>query len=160
MTSTALDDQSLMQLALLEAEEAALQGEVPVGAVVAQHGVVIATAHNLREHTKDPTAHAELLALRRAADYLGRWRLSGCSLFVTLEPCAMCAGALVNARIERLVYGAADVRSGAVTSLFGLVGDPRLNHRVEVVSGVLADESASLLRSFFAARRKMATAPL
>lgn len=139
-----------MRLALAEAGRAIGHGDVPVGAVVlAPSGDVIASGRNERELTGDPTAHAEVVALRRAAEALGEWRLSGCTLVVTLEPCPMCAGAVVASRVDRLVFGAFDEKAGAVASLFDLVRDPRLNHRVEVVSGVLADESAVLLRGFF-----------
>lgn len=144
----------LMRLALSQAELAATLGEVPVGAVIAtQTGEVVARAHNARETTRDPLGHAELLAIRAAAAALGRWRLTGCTLVVTLEPCAMCAGAIVNARLDRLIYGADDPRGGAAGSLMNLVQDQRLNHRAEIISGVLAFDSAKLLRQFFAARR-------
>lgn len=142
-----------MRIALDEARLAAGKGEVPVGAVVVHDGRVVARAHNLRESTRDPLAHAEVLAIRMAAAVLGRWRLVGCTLVVTLEPCPMCAGAVVNARPERLVFGASDPRAGAVGSLMDIVRNERLNHRAEVVSGVLADESAALLKAFFAERR-------
>src|SRR5688572_24885011 len=121
-----------MELALAEARAAAALGEVPVGAVIALNGQVVARAHNRRELDRDPVAHAELLAIRAAAQTLGRWRLSGCTLFVTLEPCAMCAGAVVNARLDRLVFGAHDPRAGASGSLFDIARDPRLNHRAEI----------------------------
>jgi tRNA(adenine34) deaminase len=147
------DDETWMRIALDEARSAAGQGEVPVGAVVVAGGQVVARAHNLRESARDPLAHAETLAIRAAAEALGRWRLVGCTLIVTLEPCPMCAGAVVNARLERLVYGASDPRAGAVGSLMDIVRDERLNHRAEVVSGVLAQESAALLKAFFAERR-------
>lgn len=128
--------------------------DVPVGAVVvAPDGTELAAAGNERELTGDPTAHAEILALRRAADAVGTWRLSGCTLVVTLEPCTMCAGALVLARVGRLVYGADDPKAGAVSSLWDVVRDRRLNHRPEVIPGVLADECADVLRSFFEAHR-------
>lgn len=142
-----------MAEALAEARRAAELGEVPVGAVVVHEGQIIARAHNLRESARDPLAHAELLALREAARVLGRWRLSGCTLVVTLEPCPMCAGAVVNARVDRLVYGASDPRAGAVGSLMDLARDVRLNHRAEVVAGVRAEEAGSLLKAFFAERR-------
>jgi tRNA(adenine34) deaminase len=146
-------DEAWMREALREAEAAARVGEVPIGAVVVHEGRVLARAKNRRETDRDPTAHAEVLALREAARALGSWRLSGCALVVTLEPCFMCAGALVNARVDRLVFGAADLKAGAVGSLADVCRDPRLNHRVAVTGGVLARESAALLRSFFAARR-------
>lgn len=139
-----------MRVALVEAGRAIDHGDVPVGAVVlGRSGDVIASGRNERELTGDPTAHAEVVALRRAAEAVGEWRLNGCTLVVTLEPCPMCAGAVVASRVDRLVFGAFDEKAGAVASLFDLVRDPRLNHRVEVVSGVLADESATLLRGFF-----------
>ncbi|MEV6141975.1 tRNA adenosine(34) deaminase TadA [Streptomyces sp. NPDC051992] len=139
-----------MRRALTEADLAALAGDVPVGAVVlGPDGTPLATGHNEREATGDPTAHAEVLALRRAATALGRWRLTGCTLVVTLEPCTMCAGALVQSRVDRVVYGARDEKAGAAGSLWDLVRDRRLNHRPEVIQGVLEDECASLLTSFF-----------
>jgi tRNA(adenine34) deaminase len=140
---------TLMRRALEAAELAAGRGEVPVGAVVAIGDQVIAVAHNERETGADPTAHAEILALRRAAAARGSWRLCDAELFVTMEPCPMCAGALVNARIKRLYFGCDDPKAGAVRTLYSLVDDPRLNHRVEVVPGVLAAEGAALLRNFF-----------
>jgi tRNA(adenine34) deaminase len=143
-----------MRLALAEAERATEHGDVPIGAVVVgPDGAVLAEAHNERELAGDPTAHAEVLALRRAAERLGSWRLEGCTLVVTLEPCTMCAGALVLSRVDRLVYGATDPKAGAVGSLWDVVRDRRLNHRPEVVGGVLAEESGTLLRAFFAAHR-------
>jgi tRNA(adenine34) deaminase len=143
-------DEALMRRALDEAAAAAGHGDVPVGAVVVDgDGVIIGVGHNEREAEGDPTAHAEVVALRRAAAHRGEWRLEGCTLVVTLEPCTMCAGAIVQSRIERLVFGAFDEKAGAVGSLWDVVRDRRLNHRPEVVAGVLADESAALLRSFF-----------
>ncbi|MES9506847.1 tRNA adenosine(34) deaminase TadA [Streptomyces sp. NPDC000609] len=139
-----------MRRALAEADLAALAGDVPVGAVVlGPDGTLLATGHNEREATGDPTAHAEVLALRRAATALGHWRLTGCTLVVTLEPCTMCAGALVQSRVDRVVYGARDEKAGAAGSLWDLVRDRRLNHRPEVIQGVLENECASLLTSFF-----------
>ncbi|MFE9806182.1 tRNA adenosine(34) deaminase TadA [Streptomyces sp. NPDC005548] len=140
-----------MRLALDEARLAVRDGDVPVGAVVlAPDGTtVLAAGHNEREATGDPTAHAEVLALRRAAARLGEWRLTGCTLVVTLEPCTMCAGALVQSRVERVVYGARDEKAGATGSVWDVVRDRRLNHRPEVVEGVLAVESAALLTDFF-----------
>ena len=146
-------DLRLMRHALKEAALAARQGEVPVGAVVARDGEVLAVAHNERETLKDPTAHAELLALRRAARKLGSWRLSDCTLYVTLEPCPMCAGALHAARISRLVYAAQDPKAGAAGTLYDLPADPRLNHTYPYKSGVLQNESATLLRTFFEQHR-------
>ncbi len=146
-------DLAMMQLALGLAQAAAQAGEVPVGAVVYQGQRVLAQAHNRRETTADPTAHAEILALRAAAQALGTWRLTGCAIAVTLEPCPMCAGALLNARIDRLVYGAPDPKMGAVHTLYQLCVDTRLNHRVEVIPGVLAQPCAKLLTDFFQQRR-------
>ena len=142
-----------MSLALDEARAAARAGEVPVGAVVVVDGRVIARAHNRRETDKDPTAHAEILALREAARVLGDWHLETATLYVTLEPCFMCAGALVNARLGSLVFGALDPKAGAVGSLADVPSDARLNHRLPVRSGVLAPASAALLQAFFRARR-------
>jgi tRNA(adenine34) deaminase len=148
--TAALDDSHFMRTALEEARAAALHDDVPVGAVVVDaEGNEIARGHNRREADGDPVAHAEIVAIRRAAEALGTWRLEGCSLYVTLEPCAMCAGALVNARVARLVYGARDPKAGAVETLFRIADDPRLNHRVIVSGGVLSEEAASLLTSFF-----------
>ena len=143
-----------MRTALNAAIEAAEVGEVPVGAVVVSGGEIIAVAHNERENGIDPTAHAEILALRRAAALLGSWRLCDADLYVTMEPCPMCAGAVVNSRIRRLYYGCDDPKAGAVRTLYRLLDDTRLNHRVEVIPGVLADESAALLRGFFGRLRK------
>lgn len=142
-----------MALALVEARAALKHHDVPVGAVVVHGGVVIASRHNERELTRDPVAHAEILALRDAARELGQWRLDECTMYVTLEPCAMCAGAAVNARLGRLVYGAHDPKAGAVNSHFNLLDSDVLNHRVEVTGGVDAAEAAELLRSFFRERR-------
>lgn len=143
-----------MRAAIEAAGMASTHGDVPIGCVVlGPEGQTLASACNERELTGDPTAHAEVVALRRAAERLGSWRLDGCTLVVTLEPCTMCAGAIVLSRVERLVFGAFDDKAGAVASLFDVVRDPRLNHRPEVVSGVLAEESAALLREFFTAHR-------
>ncbi|MDR5708790.1 MAG: tRNA adenosine(34) deaminase TadA [Armatimonadota bacterium] len=149
-----MTDEALMREALEEARRAAAYGEVPVGCVVVHEGRIIARAHDRRETLEDPTAHAEILAVREAARFLGSWRLEGCTIVVTVEPCAMCAGAIVLARIARLVYGAESPKSGAVRSLFRICEDPRLNHRVEVVPGVLAEEAASLLQAFFGGLRR------
>ncbi|KAB1149194.1 nucleoside deaminase [Streptomyces luteolifulvus] len=140
-----------MRLALDEAEQAGRGGDVPVGAVLLSPDgtTVLAAGHNEREATGDPTAHAEVLALRRGAAELGQWRLSGCTLVVTLEPCTMCAGALVQSRVDRVVYGARDEKAGAAGSLWDVVRDRRLNHRPEVIEGVLAEECALLLTEFF-----------
>jgi tRNA(adenine34) deaminase len=146
-------DDELMGLAIAEARRAADHGDVPVGAVIVRDGTLLASRHNERELTGDPTAHAEVLAIRDAAEALGSWRLDGCTLVVTLEPCVMCGGALVNARLDRLVYGAADMAAGACLSLYNVCDDPRLNHRVDVEVGVRAEECATLLTNFFEARR-------
>ena len=149
-----VDDEMYMRLALDEAALAAEEGEVPIGAVVVCEGRVVARAHNRRETDADPSAHAEFSAMVEASRALGRWRLTGCTVYVTLEPCLMCAGLMVNARIDRCVYGAPDPKGGALGTLYDVSADPRLNHAFEVRAGVLADESAELLRSFFRARRK------
>lgn len=152
-----LPDDDLMACAILEARAAAARPrpDVPIGAVVADpDGVVIARAGNRREADEDPTAHAEVIALREAARVTGRWNLSGCTLVVTLEPCTMCAGAIVLSRIARVVYGAGDPKAGAAGSLYDLVREPRLNHRAEVTAGVRAQECGDLLRDFFRARRR------
>jgi tRNA(adenine34) deaminase len=143
-----------MRRALAAAEEAAGRGEVPVGAVVVLGDEIVAIAHNERETASDPTAHAEVLALRRAAAALGSWRLTNADLYVTMEPCPMCAGALVNARIRRVYFGCDDPKAGAVRTLYTLLDDKRLNHRVEVVAGVLGPESSALLRGFFSRLRR------
>ena len=142
-----------MRIALDQARAAAAAGDVPVGAVILQDGKVISARHNEREVANDPTAHAEVLALRDAAAALGRWRLDDCTLVVTLEPCVMCAGALLNSRIGTLVYGAADLKAGATASLYNVTTDPRLNHNPPVFHGVLAAECAQLLTDFFASKR-------
>ena len=149
----AIDDAAAMDLALGAAREAAARGDVPVGAVVLRAGEVIAVASNRREADLDPTAHAEVLALRQAAAVLGSWRLEDCELVVTLEPCAMCAGALISARVSRVLIAAMDEKAGAVGSRYNLLSDPRLNHEVAQSTGLRAAESAELLRSFFAERR-------
>lgn len=142
-----------MREALQLAADAEAGGDVPIGAVVVRDGEAIARASNRTVRDQDPTAHAELLAIREAARTLGSWRLTGCTLYVTLEPCAMCAGAIVLARLDRLVFGAWDAKAGMVGSLGDIVRHPRLNHRAEVVAGVLEEECAALLRNFFASRR-------
>lgn len=152
--SPAERDLEMMARALALAEEAAALGEVPVGAVIVAEGQVVAQAHNERESLRDPTAHAELLAIVRAARALGRWRLFGTTMYVTLEPCPMCAGALVNARVDRLVYGASDPKAGAVRSLHRIADDPRLNHRLDIEAGVMAEPCGEALRAFFQARRE------
>jgi tRNA(adenine34) deaminase len=146
-------DEKFMAIALEEARRAMEDGEVPVGAVVVYDGEVIARAHNLREGLQDPAAHAEMLALREAARKLHRWRLTGAMVYSTLEPCAMCAGALVLARIDRLVYGCDDPKAGACGSVFDIVREPRLNHRIEVLGGVMGEECGSVLKEFFENRR-------
>lgn len=148
-------DRAMMRRALRLARRAATLGEAPIGALVYRtaSGEVLGEAHNTRETQRDPLGHAELLAIRAAAEAIGDWRLNHCTLVVTLEPCPMCAGAIVNARVGRLVYGAPDPKAGAVHSLFALCNDPRLNHRVEAVPGVMARSAATLLRSFFRDRR-------
>ena len=146
-------DEDFMRAAMAQAALAAEQGEVPVGAVAVRAGEIIAVGRNLRERSQDPTAHAELIALRAAAARLGTFRLDDVCMYVTLEPCPMCAGALVAARVGRLVYGAADPRAGATGSLYNLCADPRLNHEVHVTHGIRAAESTALLQRFFAERR-------
>jgi tRNA(adenine34) deaminase len=146
-------DAVMMRRALVLAREAMAIGEIPVGAVVVKGGQVIAEGYNLREAMHDPTAHAERLALSRAGQSLGSWRLDGCTLYVTLEPCPMCAGAIVQSRLARLVFGARDPKSGACESLYRLVDDPRLNHRVPFTSGLLKDDCGEILAEFFRERR-------
>ena len=148
-----MTDEEVMATALEAAADAGSAGDVPVGAVVVAEGRIVAMRHNEREQTGDPTAHAELLAVRDAASDLGRWRLTDATLFVTLEPCPMCAGGLVAARVGRVVFGASDPRAGACGSLYNLCADPRLNHEVAVTGGVLAERSSALLTAFFAERR-------
>ena len=148
-----VDDQHFMNLALAQAEAAAEMGEVPVGAVVVRNGEVISQAHNRREVDGDPTAHAELIAMKEAAKVIGDWRLEECTVYVTLEPCAMCAGLMVNARVQRCVYGATDPRGGFLGTLDDLSKHPVLNHRFEVEAGVCGDDAADLLRTFFRAVR-------
>ena len=151
--TAALTDHEAMRLALDEAAAATAHDDVPVGAVVVRNGVAIAARHNERELTGDPTAHAEVLAIRDAAGVVGHWRLLDCTLYVTLEPCVMCAGALVNARIGRVVFAATDPKAGALASLYEVCNDPRLNHRPPVTGGVFAEEAGALVRAFFAGRR-------
>ena len=150
MTNT---DIAFMKQALDEAKTAAKVGEVPIGAILVEDGKVVARGHNLRETRSDPTAHAEVVVLRRAAEARGTWHLEGTTLYVTLEPCPMCAGALVLARVGRLVYGVADPKAGAAGTLMNLVQDERLNHRLDVTAGVLAAECGQILRDFFRGRR-------
>jgi tRNA(adenine34) deaminase len=148
-----LDDAHFMELALAEASASAEAGEVPIGAVIVQAGVVLVSSGNRTIRNNDPTAHAEIMAIRKAAHAVGNYRLTECTLYVTLEPCAMCAGAIIQARIARLVYGADDPKGGAFRSCFEILTSAKLNHRVEVVPGVLADQSGALLQAFFALRR-------
>lgn len=147
------EDEAFMRLALAEADLAALEGEVPIGAVVVCGGEVVARAHNRRETAADPSAHAEFSAMVEASRVLGRWRLTGCTVYVTLEPCLMCAGLMVNARVDRCVYGAPDPKGGAVGTLYDVSHDPRLNHEFQVDGGVLEQECADQLRAFFRRRR-------
>lgn len=163
-------DQDFMNLALEAAKAASIRGEVPVGAVLVDFGSagtnsagtnsakaipqVIATSANLKESNNDPLGHAEIRVIREAAEKLGRWRLTGCTLYVTLEPCVMCSGAIIHARVDRVVYGARDPKAGAAESLYQILSDPRLNHRPEVVSGIMADECGQILTEFFAAKRR------
>ena len=148
-----MTDEDLMRIALEHARKAQEQGEVPVGAIVVCDGKIIAAAGNRNINDRDPSGHAEILALREAGKVLGNHRLSGCSLFVTIEPCARCAGALVHARLERLVYGARDRKAGAVESVMQVLNHPALNHRMEITAGVLAEECSAILQGFFRDRR-------
>jgi tRNA(adenine34) deaminase len=149
-----MDDSVFMRQAISQAHNAWALGEVPVGAVVVKDGEIIATGFNQPIGTHDPTAHAEIMALRAAAAILGNYRLPGCELYVTLEPCAMCSGAMMHARLARIIYGAADPKTGACGSVVNLFGQEKLNHHAEVTGGVLADDCAALLREFFAERRR------
>jgi tRNA(adenine34) deaminase len=148
-----MSDETFMREALSLAREAAAAGEIPVGAVVVKDGAVVGRGHNRPVAGRDPTAHAEVMALRDAAERIGNYRLAECMLYVTLEPCAMCAGAIINARVRRVVYGAADPKSGACGSVVDLFGENRLNHHATVVGGILAEEAVKLLQDFFSARR-------
>ena len=147
--------EAYMRMAYQEAEAALAEDEVPVGAVVVHGGQVIASAHNQREQLRDPTAHAEMIAITQAAESLGGWRLEDCALYVTLEPCPMCAGAILQARMAMLVYGATDPKAGAVHTLYRLLEDPRLNHQTQVVSGVMLDPCSRILTRFFEAQRRL-----
>ena len=149
-----MDPEKYMREALLEAQKAFQKGEVPVGAVVEHDGVIIGRGHNLTETAKDPTGHAEMIAIRQAAETLGGWRLSGCRLYVTTEPCSMCSGAIVLSRIEKLYIGTMDPKAGACGSLANIPQDPRLNHFVEIETGILQEECAQLLKEFFRELRK------
>ncbi len=144
-----------MRQALGEAKQALLEEEVPIGAVIVRGEQVIASAHNQREQLKDPTAHAEMIAITQAATAVGGWRLEECTLYVTLEPCIMCSGAILQARIPLVVFGATDPKAGAVDSLFHLLSDPRLNHRCQVIPGVMAAECGEILTKFFQAQRRL-----
>ncbi len=148
-----ISDVDAMRAALAEARLAAEAGEVPIGAVVVREGVIVARGQNRVMREVDPTAHAEIVALRAASDVVGNYRLNGCTLYVTLEPCAMCAGAMIHARLDRLVFAAADPKAGAAGSVLAVLNHPQLNHQMVVESGILADESSDLLRSFFRERR-------
>lgn len=143
-----------MRMALYEALAAYEEDEVPIGAVIVRDGVVISKAHNIREDIKDPTAHAEIVAIRKASQVLGQWRLTGCELYVTIEPCPMCAGAIVQSRIKRLVYGAQDPKAGACGTIMNIVQNPFLNHRVEVTAGILEDECRGIMKDYFKYKRK------
>ena len=150
-----LEDSRYMRMALEEAQKAYALGEIPIGAVIVDgEGNVVSRGHNMRETWQDATAHAEMVAIREACRRLGHWRLSGHTLYATIEPCPMCAGALVMCRMGRLVYGSADARAGAAESLFNIVGSPSLNHRMEATAGVLQEECAGIMKRFFAERRK------
>jgi tRNA(adenine34) deaminase len=149
-----VDDQYYMGLALTEAASAYKLGEVPIGAVLVIDGEVVASAHNMRETWHDATAHAEMIVVREACEKLKRWRLSGATLYVTIEPCPMCAGALVMSRIDRLVYGSADYKAGAIESIFNVAQNQALNHQIEVTAGVRADECSAIMKEFFRERRK------
>jgi len=150
------DDEHFIRLAIKEAEKAFLKGEVPVGAVLVKDNRVIAKAHNIKESKNDPTAHAEMKVLREGACKLKSWRLTDVTLYVTKEPCVMCAGAIINTRLSRLVYGCKDEKAGAVDSLYTLLSDKRLNHQVKVISGILESECAEILKRFFGTLRKIA----
>jgi tRNA(adenine34) deaminase len=152
-TQVTTTDHQFMAQALAQARQAAIEEEVPVGAVIVYQGQVIGTGRNAKEQQHDPTAHAEMIALREAARYLNRWRLENCTIYVTLEPCPMCVGAMLSARVERLVFGCADPKSGAVVSLYRLADDPRFNHRMVVEGGLMGDEATRLLQEFFKRRR-------
>lgn len=147
------EDDKYMKLAIEQAQIAEENGDVPIGAIIVYENQIIGRAYNQREQLQDPTAHAEIIALTQAAAFLESWRLHGCTMYVTLEPCTMCAGALVLARIDRLVYGCDDPKTGAVRSLYNIVSDQRLNHIIDVTSGILAEECSELLQQFFRRRR-------
>ena len=148
-----MEDRKWMQEALMEAIKAAEMGEVPIGAVIVKDGAIVGRGHNLRETGKDPTLHAEMIAIREAARTLGGWRLTGCTLYVTIEPCPMCAGAILMGRIDRVVYGAADPKAGCVGTFYDLLADERFNHRAEVTAGVMEPECRSIIQAFFKNKR-------
>jgi tRNA(adenine34) deaminase len=148
------EHEKYMSQALKEAEKAYREGEVPVGAIIVHKGAIIARSHNQTEALNDPTAHAEIIAIGAAASHLGTWRLTGCSLYVTLEPCPMCAGAIVLSRMDRVIFGPYDTKMGACSTLYNIVQDKRLNHHVELIAGVLDDDSRFLLREFFENKRR------
>lgn len=150
-----LSHERFMRMALAEAEQALAEDEVPVGAVIVQGSRIVASAHNQREQLKDPTAHAEMIAITQAAESLGDWRLEGCTLYVTLEPCIMCSGAILQSRIPVVVYGATDPKAGAVNTLFHLLSDTRLNHRCQIIPGILAPPCGEILTRFFQQQRKL-----
>lgn len=150
-----MTDEVYMREALEEAKQAYAEGEIPIGAVLVHKGKIISRHHNRRELDKDATAHAEMLVIREACQLLARWRLTGCTLYVTIEPCPMCAGAIMNSRIDRLVYGSSDYKGGAVESLFNVLTHPQLNHEPEIRAGVLADECSQIMKDFFKERRQV-----
>lgn len=154
MLKKAMEDPYFMEQALLLAQEACSQGEVPVGALVVEENKILAQAYNQREQKQNPLLHAEILAIHKAAKKRQQWRLNGCTLYVTLEPCAMCAGAIVQSRLSRLVYGACDPKGGAISSLYQICSDPRLNHQTQVSGGVLEERCSQILTHFFQSRRK------
>ena len=154
MRATEYTDEYYMQQAIEEAKKAYAVGEIPIGAVLVHEGTIISRHHNRRELDHDATAHAEVLVIREANQLLDRWRLTGCTLYVTIEPCPMCAGAIINSRIDRVVYGASDYKGGAVESLFNVLSHPGLNHEPELASGVLGDECSQIMKDFFKERRK------
>ncbi len=155
MPADARKHEHYMQLAIEQARQAKAAGDVPVGAVIVRDGQLVAAAHNQREQLRDPTAHAEMIAITQAAEAVGSWRLTGCTLYVTLEPCPMCAGAILQARLPQLIYGAADPKAGAVETLYRLLADPRMNHQTEVLAGLLGSECGKLLSDFFAEQRRL-----
>ncbi len=150
----ALEHEAYMQLAIEEAHSAAEIGEIPIGAVIVMNGEIIARAHNMCETWQDGTAHAEVIAIREACKKLGRWRLTGCTLYVTVEPCPMCSGAIVNSRIDTVVYGCPDVKAGGAESIFNIITNPNLNHTATVISGICEDACAQVMKDFFKMRRE------